>query len=105
MMENNLASLLIREMRKEELAFAAECTAAEGWVSENHTTLEGFYLNDPKSCLLAEENGRPMGICVATFYGKSGFIGELIVRPEARGRGLGAELLNHGVRVLKERGV
>jgi hypothetical protein len=45
-----------------------------------------------------------VGICVATFYGKSGFIGELIVRPEARGRGVGAKLLNHGVQVLRDRG-
>jgi ribosomal protein S18 acetylase RimI-like enzyme len=102
---DKLPSLLIREMRKEELAFAAECTAAEGWLSENLTTLEGFYLNDPIGCLLAELKGQPVGICVATFYGKSGFIGELIVRSEARDRGVGAELLNHGVRVLKERGV
>jgi len=91
-------------MQKQELAFAAECTAAEGWMSENKATLEGFYLKDPKGCLLAEEKGQPVGICVTTFYGNCGFIGELIVRPEARGRGVGAELLRHGVRILKDRG-
>jgi GNAT superfamily N-acetyltransferase len=100
---NKLPSILIREMRKEELAFAAECTAAEGWLSENRATLDGFFLKDPKGCLLAEKKGKPVGICVSTFYGKSGFIGELIVRPEARGRGVGAELLKHGMRVLKDR--
>lgn len=97
--------ILIRQMRKEDLAFAAECTAAEGWVSENKRTLEGFFFHDPSGCLLAEVNGQPVGVCVATFYGKSGFIGELIVRPEARGRGVGALLLNHGVHILIERGV
>jgi len=101
---NKISSVLIREMRKEELAFAAECTAAEGWVSEDKTTLEGFFLKDPKGCLLAEDKGQPVGICVATFYGNSGFIGELIVRPEARGRGVGAELLKHGVGILNDRG-
>jgi GNAT superfamily N-acetyltransferase len=101
---NKLSSILIREMRKEELTFAAECTAAEGWVSENRATLEGFFLKDPKGCLLAEEKGQPVGMCIATFYVKSGFIGELIVRPEARGRGVGAELLRYGMRVLKDRG-
>jgi GNAT superfamily N-acetyltransferase len=100
-----LSSINIRCMREEELTFAAECTAGEGWVSENQATLEGFYLNDPNGCLLAEENGRSIGICIATCYGASGFIGELIVRPEARGRGLGAALLNHGVQILKGRGV
>jgi GNAT superfamily N-acetyltransferase len=100
-----LSGLTIREMQKEELAFAAECTAAEGWVSENQSTLEGFYLYDPSGCLLAVENGKPVGICIATCYGVNGFIGELIVRPEARGRGVGAALLNHGVDILKHRGV
>ena len=91
-------------MRKEELAFAAECTAAEGWLSEDRTTLEGFFLKDPQGCLVAVDKGQPVGICVATFYGNSGFIGELIVRPEARGRGVGTELLNQGVRILMGRG-
>ena len=100
-----LPGLTIREMQKEDIAFAAECTAAEGWVSENQSTLEGFYLYDPSGCMLAEENGKPVGICIATCYGLSGFIGELIVRPEARGRGVGAALLNHGVNILKQRGV
>jgi GNAT superfamily N-acetyltransferase len=100
-----LPGLTLREMQKEEIAFAAECTAAEGWVSENQSALEGFYLYDPGGCLLAVENGKPVGVCIATCYGVSGFIGELIVKPEARGRGVGAALLNHGVDILKHRGV
>ena len=101
----SLSSINIRRMREEDLSFAAECTAAEGWVSENQTTLQGFFLNDPGGCLLAQENGHPIGICVTTSYGAGGFIGELIVRPEARGRGVGAALLNYGRVTLKERGV
>jgi hypothetical protein len=45
-----------------------------------------------------------VGICIATCYSHSGFIGELIVRPEARSRGVGAALLNQGVQSLKDRG-
>jgi ribosomal protein S18 acetylase RimI-like enzyme len=102
---DNLPAIIIREMSKDDLAFAAECTAAEGWVSENLATLEGFYLNDPKGCLFVEESGKPVGICIATCYGLSGFIGELIVRPEARGTGVGAALLNQAVQILQDRGV
>lgn len=40
MTDDNLANLSIRVMRQADLTFAAECTAAEGWVSENKTTLE-----------------------------------------------------------------
>ena len=98
------SSIITRGMHKDDLRFAVQCTSAEGWLSEDQTTLEGFFLNDPLGCLLAEENGQPAGICIATFYGTSGFIGELIVRPDARGRGVGAALLKHGVRGLKEQG-
>ena len=105
MIYDRMPDLLIRGMKNEDLTFAAECTAAEGWVSENRDSLEGFFENDPAGCLIAEDQGQPVGICVATFYGKSGFIGELIVRPEVRGRGAGAELLNRGVQLLLARGV
>lgn len=100
-----LSQLVIRCMKEQELEFAAELTAAEGWVSENPHSLEGFFLFDPQGCLIAEYNGTPVGMCIATCYGTSGFIGELIVRPEARGKGVGAALLNQGVAYLKERGV
>jgi ribosomal protein S18 acetylase RimI-like enzyme len=102
----NMAALAasIRAMQLADLDFAAQCTAAEGWLSENRSSLEGFYQHDPAGCLLAEVDGKPAGICVATPYGKSGFIGELIVRPEARGKGLGAALLNHAVDYLRQKG-
>ena len=92
-------------MRQADLAFATQCTAAEGWLSENLHTLEGFFLYDPYGCLVAEQDDHPVGICIATCYGASGFIGELIVRPEARGIGVGTALLNQGVSYLKNRGV
>lgn len=87
-------SFIIRQMHKEDLAFAAQCTAGEGWVSESLPILESFFLKYPQGCLLAEENGRSLGICIVTPYGSSGFVGELIVRPEARGRGIGAQYRN-----------
>jgi predicted N-acetyltransferase YhbS len=101
----DLANLVIREMRPADLQFAAACTSGEGWVSENLLTLEGFFLHGPHGCLVAESGGLAVGICFATRYRKNGFIGELIVRPEARGKGVGAALLNHGVKYLHGKGV
>jgi ribosomal protein S18 acetylase RimI-like enzyme len=95
---------IIRSMQMAELAFAAECTAAEGWAGGTLSTFEGFYQHDPNGCFLAELAGRPAGICIATPYGRSGFVGMLIVRPEARGRGIGAALLNHTVEYLHQQG-
>jgi ribosomal protein S18 acetylase RimI-like enzyme len=95
---------VIRIMLPGELAFAAACTQVEGWASEDLTTLQGFQIVDPGGCLLAEVAGEPAGICIATHYGESGFIGELIVRPARRGLGLGAALLQAGVDRLRQRG-
>ena len=95
---------IIRPMQLADLDFAAACTHAEGWASEDHTALLGFFLADPLGCLLAELHGHPVGICVATSYGHSGFIGELIVLPQARGQGIGAALLNRAVELLQQRG-
>ncbi len=97
-------NLIIHAMNTRDLSFAAECTAMEGWVSENQTTLEGFFSHDPAGCLVAELDGKRVGTGVATSYGHSGFIGELIVRPEARGQGVGAALLNHALAYLRQRG-
>jgi GNAT superfamily N-acetyltransferase len=94
----------IRTMLPADLSFAADCTAAEGWFGEDLTVWEAFYRYDPKGCFIAERRGVQMGICVATSYGRDGFIGELIVRPEWRGKGLGARLLNRAVSYLQAKG-
>jgi len=52
--------------------------------------------------LIAELDQEPAGICIATPYGASAFIGELIVRPKARGMGIGAALLNHAMAYLQK---
>lgn len=92
-------------MTKKDLDFAVECTLAEGWSSETKEVFEGFLLYDPKGCFIAEESARPAGICVATVYGDSGFIGELIVKEEVRGRSIGVTLLKQAVTYLQNRDV
>jgi hypothetical protein len=72
-----LNDLTIRRMRAADLPFAAQCTAGEGWASETLASFEEFYQHDPEGCLLAERAGHPVGICIATPYGHSGFVGEL----------------------------
>jgi ribosomal protein S18 acetylase RimI-like enzyme len=98
------AALITRSMTTADLPFAAQCIDEVGWMSEDRTTLGGIFTYDPQGCMIAESNGQPAGVCMATAYGRSGFIGKLIVRAEARGQGIGAALLNHCMDYLRQRG-
>ena len=97
-------AIIIRSMQPADLDFAAACTAAEGWSSEIRREFEGFFAHDPQGCLIAEAGDEPIGIGVATSYGATGFVGELIVLPGWRGRGVGHRLLDHAVGYLRARG-
>ncbi len=97
-------NVTIRTMQPADLDFAAACTAAEGWTGETKQIFERFYAHDPQGCFLATMGERRVGICVATCYGESGFIGELIVIPEERGQGIGSRLLLQALAYLRTRG-
>lgn len=94
----------IRTMQAADLDFAAQCTQGEGWASETRQEFESFFTYDPAGCFIAEEDGQPLGIAVATCYGRDAFVGELIVTAAWRGRGLGSQLFAHAVAYLQQRG-
>lgn len=92
----------IRKMRASDLDFAATCTANEGWISETRDWLNYFYSHDPNGCFVARLNEKNVGICIATKYQKNGFIGELIVISEMRGKGYGQRLMEHSIKYLRK---
>jgi predicted N-acetyltransferase YhbS len=94
----------IRNMRESDLAFCVDLVNEEGWLSETEAMFRGFLQFDPEGCLIGEEDGRPVGTCVAVPYGECGFLGELIVVKDQRGRGFGRQLLEHGIDHLHKRG-
>lgn len=97
--------MTIRAMRADDLDFAAERTVEVDWPGETREVFENFFLRDPAGCLIAESEGCRIGVCVATAYETSGFVGELIVRKEERGRGVGPRLMAEAIAYLHRRGV
>jgi ribosomal protein S18 acetylase RimI-like enzyme len=93
--------VLIETMKKQDLDFAAHCTEDEGWSSEIRIEFEGFLEHDPDGCFVAKTGARPVGIGIATPLGGSGFIGEIIVIPEERGKGIGLKILEQAVSHLR----
>ena len=91
-------------MNEGDLGFVVACTTAEGWLGETESVFRGFLQYDPEGCLIGEEDGCPVGMCVAVSYGECGFLGELIVVAEHRGQGRGRRLLEHAVTHLRSRG-
>lgn len=84
--------MTIRPMTREELSFALDLAAGEGW-NPGLTDAETFYEADPGGFLVGELAGEKIGCISAVRYGESfGFIGLYIVRPEFRGKGYGLQL-------------
>ena len=96
--------MTIRQMQPHDLNFCLECVKREGWLSETRATFECFLNHDPLGCFVAEDAGRSIGMIVATPYDSAGFLGELIVVPDMRGRGLGKRLMEHAIKYLHEQG-
>jgi predicted N-acetyltransferase YhbS len=94
----------IRTMRREDAAAAARWAEVEGWATEVAEEFELFLEHEAAGCFLAESGGRPAGVCVATSYGEMGFVGELLVDPASRGRGVGPDLFDRALTYLAGRG-
>ncbi len=98
-------TLTFRSMAHGDLDFVDEMIAAVDWQSQNRPVFEAFLENDPAGCFIAEQDGRPVGTAVGTPYGECGFIGEVIVREEQRGKGIGKLLMKHTIAYLHGCGV
>ena len=82
----------VRTMRREELAFAIELAAQEGW-NPGLYDAECFFGADPSGFLIGELSGEPVGYISAVSYaGRYGFLGLYIVLSEFRGHGYGSRL-------------
>jgi len=89
--------------RHEDVDAFLELAAAEGWICDRWEfdfLLETF----PQGCLVERANGRAVAFVTSVKYGRSGWIGNLLVREELRGKGIGAILMKEALNSLVEAG-
>ena len=80
--------LKLRLFRETDIDFALSETKREGW-DPTRETFEIHLAHDPEGCFIAVDGDDAVGMITTTRYEKTGWIGELIVTPESRGRGIG----------------
>ena len=98
-------NLKIRTMRQDELQFAVDLAAGEGWNPGIHDA-ESFYHADPEGFFLGEVGGEPVGCIAAVAYTRNfGYIGLYIVRKAFRGKGIGWKLWFHALERLGRRNI
>jgi hypothetical protein len=92
-----MTALSVRAMRPEEVVFALDWAAAEGW-NPGLADAACFSTIDPGGFLLGELDGDPAAtLSVVNYDERFAFLGFYIVRPDLRGRGFGLSTWNAGI--------
>ncbi|MGQ9538467.1 MAG: GNAT family N-acetyltransferase [Candidatus Bathycorpusculaceae bacterium] len=94
----------VRQMREEDIEFAVQITETMNW---NLTELDfEFMMNlEPEGCFILFYDSRKIGLATTISFGKVGWVGNVIVDENHRGKGAGTMLVKHATGYLKSRGV
>ncbi len=97
-------ALDIRPLRETDLDFALALTESVGW-GYTREDLAELHAYQPEGCLVATEDGAPVGMLTTVAYGPVGWIGNVVTEEAVRGRGFGAALVDAAVDYLRGVGV
>lgn len=94
----------VRQMREEDIEFAAQITDTMNW---NLTEWDFKFMMslEPEGCFVLLHDSNKIGIATTISFGKVGWIGNVIVDENHRGKGAGSILVKHAMGYLKNRGV
>jgi ribosomal protein S18 acetylase RimI-like enzyme len=97
-------ALKIRTMEKGDVELCVNLFNIAGW---GNTKSDAFRMLQfsPGGCFIASFDDVNLGMVSSTGYGNQGWIGNLIVHPEYRGRGFGATLMEKAINHLNKQGV
>lgn len=94
------SAVKVRGLRVEDIPFAMEVKDLAGW-NQTARDWQGYLKFEPQGCFLAEVNGSPAGTATTIRYGnRLGWIGMVLVHPEARRLGIGTKLLQTAINYL-----
>ena len=94
----------IRHFTAEDIPFALEQTSREGWFT-CAGAFESYLDHDPNGNFIGLMNGDRAGMITTTRYVTSAWVGNLIVPPKLRSRGVGRRLMQHALDHLQSAGV
>ncbi|MEM3640388.1 MAG: GNAT family N-acetyltransferase [Candidatus Bathyarchaeia archaeon] len=94
----------VRQMREEDIEFAVQITDTMNW---NLTEWDFKFMMclEPEGCFILLHDLSKIGIATTISFGKVGWIGNIIVDENHRGKGAGSMLVTHAMGYLKNRGV
>lgn len=94
----------IERFRQDDVHEFLSIAADEGWICDRWEF--DFLLRVfPQGCLVARVAETPVAFITAIKYGKSGWLGNLLVRSDARSKGIGSALMKQSLKVLVDAGV
>jgi ribosomal protein S18 acetylase RimI-like enzyme len=89
----------IRVMTHGDIDFVMRLQEIVGWGNTRADAERSLYY-EPSGCFVASIDGVDVGMVNSFLYGDVGFIGNLIVLPETRGKGVGAMLMRKAIERL-----
>ncbi len=94
----------VKVLTVKDYGFAVDLANTMDWGMEEadfsfHQSLE------PEGCLVLFKDSEPVGIATYISFGKVGWFGDLIVKPQHRGHGAGRLLLEHAISHMQNKGV
>lgn len=92
----------IKQMKESDIAYAKSLTDVERW-GHLEEDFERFMSLDPAGCYVAWHDGERAGIVTTVSYCEHAFLGNLIVRKDKRGMGIGVKLMEEAIGHLDRR--
>ncbi len=89
-------------LNRKDLPFAHELTRIEKW-GTSFSELEDLWNTHGEGAFLGTIDNLPVGMVFATAYNTKGFIGELIIKHDHRGKGYGTLMMQHAIDYLESK--